>query len=182
MNKLTRRDFLKLSTVFGAGALVPWVKVQLPNGPSYMEEVSQHTIDAVEEELTRILFWVDGSPLRGIYQTHLDLGRTYHRKDEFVPLDPTTTLSCSWAGYPYRLKELQDKIDFLHPINIKVEMAGAQSACQGPAYLTSREVFQPTTHYFLKQGFFGAVLGIADQLLCCHYTFQGTEPWKHVVY
>lgn len=117
MEKVSRRSFLKLSSMFGLTALVPW-KQQLDNESKqeaieHEKAIAQPTsrklsIDEIEEDLTKVLLWINREPIRGIVYAETSqfidvvpwLGSDFKAKP--FPGPRESELVCNWIGYPER--------------------------------------------------------------------------------
>jgi len=182
---MNRREFLKLSAVFGASALVPWRRMsETPDIPKHLVEVPRVEMDVIEEDLTRILLWLDDQPVRGIYNATLTASSSMSSllrplewggdvSTIFCPDYPEIELHCSWAGY--KLGEIEHIIDLAQPVEVRVGFGDALRVHQGRAYLAKSEARSPA--YREMSRFKQKTIEAMHKLIFCEYWFQGIGQW-----
>jgi hypothetical protein len=116
MNELSRRDFLKLSSVFGIAALLPFrqrfgvAKEKEQPIASVLTETEATATDEIMQDLTRVLMWIDGKAILGIVEAQLTLRPPFGARAYGLPWGHElylreTKLECVWLGYPDRYRE-----------------------------------------------------------------------------
>jgi len=201
METLTRRSFLKLAGMFGAGALLPWrdkfegapdvdLPLVLPDGidglplPSQVPDIAVKThTQTAEIAWTRVLLWLDGEPVRGVYSAILksSVDRIGPCWDEcggahYFAGHSASSLSCEWLGKREDWVRLHSMLKVGEGgVDIAIAMPGSDRLTRWRA-LGSKYTARKVRHSFRKPPAGSHLMAPEAELLHVDIVFVGDDP------